>query len=576
MIGPDARPVTTDVAEAAEGRARPFLGKSLLDWLTGGVVLLVYVIVQVALLEGPRPFDSAKYFDTAVDFPHVPVDLWTMRIGLIAAVRAAVLVFGPSEAALYAVPVASGLVLAAAVYGTVLVLFGDRIVAAAASLVTVLNASWLFTSSFIYPDTTGTATFVAGMFFLVLAAAGWEDRGRAWVPTVSVVVAGVLFGWTYLIREYSPILVLAVAAALPLLRYPVRRIALLVGAALAAFALEPLYGLVRYHEPFLHARLLLERDKTSFPRPVGARMDYIQSQLDGVLDTALVFPRLVLAWRSGWVLLLLVPLFVVALVILRDRRLWLLAAWFFSFGAIMALLGLGSLSSGRWIINVTNIRYWSPIFPALVMGAFGGLALLLPRFVRYRAVGVAQIAAVLLAAAIIVPGVVEYTRCAERNAWPTDPAERWDGLRSWFSTPAADRYDAVWTDALTQRLVPAFTSTVFGQRLWDGDVRTFERSRNGLAPHTDWTRSLILVHKDRFRSVVPEPNQRLDELRGEWAPVFVSEDGRMVLLAHDSARAIGAVEGEQPWWSFAGRASTARFGTCGRNPYERGRFRAGA
>lgn len=576
MIGPDARPVTTGAARAEEGRARPRVGKSLLDWLIGGLVLLVYVIVQIPLLEGPRPFDSAKYFDTAVDFPHVPVDLWTMRIGLIAAVRAAVLVFGPSEAALYAVPVASGLVVAAAVYATTLVLFGDRIVAAAASLVTVLNASWLFTSSFIYPDTTGTATFTAGMFFLVLAAAGSEDRGRAWLPTLSVAVAGVLFGWTYLIREYSPILVVAVAAAVVLLRYPVRRIALLVGAALATFALEPLYALVRYEEPFLHARLLLERDETSFPRGVGARMDYIQSHLDGLLDTVLVFPRLVLAWRSGWVLLLLVPLFVVALVVLRDRRLWLLAAWFFSFAAIMALLGLGSLSSGRWIINVTNIRYWSPIFPALVMGAFGGLALLLPRFVRFRAVGLAQIGAVLLAGVIIVPSVVEFERCAARKAWPTDPAERWDGLRSWFSTPAADRYDVVWTDAFTQRLVPAFTSTVFGQRLWDGRVRTFERPRDGVAPPTDRTRSLILVHKDRFRTLVPKPNQRLDELRGEWTPVFVSEDGRMVLLAHESARAIGAVDGEQPWWSLAGRASTAPFGTCGRNPYERGRYDGGA
>jgi hypothetical protein len=300
-------------------------------------------------------------------------------------------------------------------------------------------------------------------------------------------------------------------------------------------------------------------------------MEFIQSQLDTLLDTALVFPRLVLAWRSGWLFLLLVPLFLVALALLRDRRLWLLAAWCFSFAAVMVVLGLGSLSSGRWIVNVTNIRYWSPIFPALAMGAFGGLAVLLQRFAPFRGVRLAQIAAVALTGVILVPGVVEYERCAARDAWPNDPAERWHGLRSWFATPAADDYDVVWTDRITQRLVPAFTSTTFGKELWDGEVRTFADPRRGVSPQGDPRRSLILVHKDRFRGLVPDASTRLNELRREWAPVFLSGDGNMVLLAHESAGTSAAVESEDSWWSLAGRRSTAPFGTCGRNPYERGR-----
>jgi hypothetical protein len=68
--------------------------------VVGGIVLLVYAIVQLVFLQGPYPFDSAKYFMTAVAFPDVPPDIWTLRIGVVMPVTAAVHLFGPSEAAL--------------------------------------------------------------------------------------------------------------------------------------------------------------------------------------------------------------------------------------------------------------------------------------------------------------------------------------------------------------------------------------------------------------------------------------------------------------------------------------------
>jgi hypothetical protein len=132
------------------------------DWAVGGIVVAVYAIVQLLLLQGPRPHDPALYFQTAAAFPDVPATVFTLRIGLIAPVHAAVVLLGPSEAALYVVPFASGVLLAGAVYGTTLVLFGDRVVAAAAALVVALNGYHLLNSSFIFPDTTAAATFAAG------------------------------------------------------------------------------------------------------------------------------------------------------------------------------------------------------------------------------------------------------------------------------------------------------------------------------------------------------------------------------------------------------------------------------
>jgi hypothetical protein len=556
-------------ASARAGQFRPFAGRALrrlrgervLDWVVGGIVLALYAAVQFAFLQGPYPFDSAKYFRTAVDFPSVRADIWTLRIGLVVPVRVAVLLFGPSEAALYAVPIVVGLVLAAAVYGTMLLLFGDRILAAGASLVTVLNTNYLLKSSSIFPDTTATATFTAGFFCLLAGARRWEGRGERWGPTVLAVCAGVLFGWTYLIREFSWVLTPAVLASVALLRYPVRRAAILFGAALATVSLELLYGFVRYGEPFIHARVL--RGERFRPPQTNPRViEHIQGELDSLFDTMIAFPRLLLAWQTGWIFLLLLAMFLVVIgARFRDKRVWLLAVWCFSFWILMAILGLGSLPSGRWIVNITIIRYWYPIFPPLVMGAFAALALLIPRH-RVVAGGIplVAVAGALLTSLVVVPGLIEFKHCEAKNVWVNDPAERWYQLRAWFATPEADRYDVIWTDGRSYQLLPAFTSSRFGDLLWDGAVNRLPRDRRRVVAPAGRPRSLILVNRGRSLVVT-----KLEDVRREWSPIFISDDGRMILLAHASAPSSEA-RGPDNWWTVSeGRLITpAEPGTCGR------------
>jgi hypothetical protein len=301
-----------------------------LDWVVACVVLLLCAIGLLVFLQGPNPFDPATYFKAAIDFPHGAPNLFTLRIGLTIPVRVAVLAFGASEASLYAIPIASGLALAAAVYGTMLVLFRDRVLAAGAALVTVLNPVYLLNASSIFPDTTATATFAAGFFCLVLGARATERGESQRRQTAAVVLAGVFFGWTYLIREFSPILLPAVAAAALLLRYPPRRMLMLAAAALATAGLDLVYGGLRTGNPFKHAERLVSHAKAA-PGSQG-RTEHIQSQLESVLDTIAVFPRLLLSWESGWLLLFLLALFVAALALIRDRRLWLFASGRSTFG----------------------------------------------------------------------------------------------------------------------------------------------------------------------------------------------------------------------------------------------------
>lgn len=548
-------------ARRASVRVRRWLTfERRLDLLAGGIVLVGYAIVQLVLLRGPRPFDPAVYWAAGVDFPHVDAGLLTLRIGLVAPVKAAVLAFGPSEAALYTVPFATGLLLAAAVFGTMLLLFEDRVLAAGAALVVALNAYSLLNSSFIFPDPAATAAFTAAVFFLVLGARSGEQGGGR-IGTASLVCAGVLFGWAYLIREFSPVLLPTVIAAFVLLRYRARQIPVLAGAALATFCLEPLYGLLRYGDAFVHARWLLGRGDVPVTKIRLARIEQVQEQLNDPLDTVQVFPRLLVSWHVGWVFLFFIALFVAALVRTRDRRLWFFAVWCFGFWAVMAILGLGSLSSGRWIVNITNVRYWSPIFPALVMGAFASLFLLVPKSLpSVRGLTMTHAAAAFFVALALIPGVVQYRHCAAKNVWPNDPLERWHDLRSWLGTPEAQRYDVIWTDRNTGRYISAFASTTFGTRLWGGAVEWFGRAGTA-APAARTETSLLLINKDHFRYA-----KTLGELRTKWSPVFVTADGLMVVLALKTAGVESAENGT--WWTLPeDRSASAAARTCKMQPY---------
>jgi hypothetical protein len=122
--------------------------------------------------------------------------------------------------------------------------------------------------------------------------------------TVSLAVAGAFFAWAYLIPEFSPLVLLpAVAGALLVLRYRARDVAILAAAAALTWCVEPLYGLVRYGNPFLHARLVLGRGDTSVSKSRLIRIQQVQDQLDNPPDTLLVFPRLLVSWHVGWVFL---------------------------------------------------------------------------------------------------------------------------------------------------------------------------------------------------------------------------------------------------------------------------------
>jgi hypothetical protein len=535
-----------------------------LDLVVAGLTIGVFLAIQFALLLGPHPYDPTTYFSAAEDFPHIGVDRWTLRIGLVAPVVIATRVMGATEAALYAVPLSAGVLLVTAVYGAMLALFRDRVLAAATALVAALNADFLLNSSFLFPDNVATATFATGFLFLILGPLA-DERSSPRAARICVVSAGVFFGWTYLIREFSPILIPTVIAAALLLGYSLRRLGLLAAAAVATGALEFVYGALGWGNPFIHLQQLLQHGEEGLGRRAET-IALVQSKTQDPLGALLVLPRLILSWDSGWLFLFLAPIFVVALVLLRDRRLWVLAAWCFGFWAAMVVLAMGELPSGRWIVNVSNIRYWYPVFPALAMGGLGGLWLLVRRFAPpRRALLAAQLAVVLAAALILLPGIAEFRSCSSKNIWRNDPMSRWHELRSWLGSAEAGSYGQMVTDRLTRiEFDPVYLSAPFGGRVWEGDVRAWPKSGARIEPANGAEDSLILLNR-RAVSSLPGGPPKIQSLLTTWAPVFVSDDGALVVLAHRPV--VPSAGLPAPWWEREGEGATTPVPSeCGINP----------
>jgi hypothetical protein len=538
--GTEANSETT-TAEPTAARRVEWRRERTLDLGGGLLVAVAYVVLQLFFTLGPQPFDPAKYFETGMNFPDVPADRWTLRSGLILVVRATIVLFGPSQAALYGLPIAAGLVLALAVYALMVVLFQQRALGVAAALLTSLNPNALLNSSFIFPDNLATSALTAGFLFLMLGSPRWGAQAHRWLGVAAPLAAGVCFGWTYLIREFTPLLLPGLVAAILLLGYRLRGVVLLTVAAGVTACVEFLYDWLVFGDPLLHLRKLAARE--------GSRD--IPDELHNVVDVLFMFPSVLMTWRFGWLFILLVAWLLVALAWFRTRRLWLFGAWFLAVWGVLTVLGLASLRGDTWVLNINNVRYWYPAFPPLIMGALGGLALVGQRFwPGARGALMSSAAGAAVGLVILVPGFVRFDHCAAQNAWKNDPAGRWDELRAWFGTGAAASYGVLWTDGQTKALVPAYIRTTFGGELWTGEVREFNRNHVNLS-RVDPSQSLILMHKDRLRATSSAQSE-FTALRDEWAPVFESSDRRFVVVAHIPTITGRPEQADEPWWILSG------------------------
>ena len=391
--------------------------------------------------------DGMTYFERAAAFPDVNADHFSLRVGLLLPVRAFQELFGYSEAAYYAVPLLAGALLVLATYWLGWRLFNPAVGVGAAVLL-VLNGVFLNISTVLFPDIAGTALLLAALSLVVFVAEREPPWGRR--EHAVLLLAGLLLGWAYLVREFIVFAFPAVALVFWAYRLPWKQLRWVAGAAVAVFAGEIVLNAILHGDPL--ARILVSGGH-------GGQRDYIT---DSRIDALARLPTALDDTTGGVPLFVAFALLPFALVI-KERRFRLVAGWFLAFW-IPITLGSGLVVPSFRLLRADQLRYWMPVIPAVVIGGVAvtdrALALALSRVRRAGAPGAWLPAAAVITLALGL-GIAGTADDRTRDVYRTNGATQLLELRTWLATKGAD-VPVIWTDPFTARLIPVYARTTFG------------------------------------------------------------------------------------------------------------------
>ncbi|MFG2007354.1 ArnT family glycosyltransferase [Spirillospora sp. NPDC048911] len=524
LRSPDAGRNPATAAPEAPRRPAPPRRPLPLRLLRRGVVwksLLVAaagLLVQWMIMPPPLYADPFYVFTAGKLWPDIPigeepfldVPHQITRMGLVLPTMVAERLLGDGQAAYFAVAALGGCLFFVGAFLAVRSLFGET-----AGLVTALvllvhpffilvnpyGSEVTWATGAILPDMPGAGLFALGVAALVTAS---RRAGRR--QTQFLLMAGLFFGCAFLAREFLAFMYLAIPAFVALLRVPLRRLTVIAAPMLGVLAVNLVHNAVVFGDPLTELRSAAGHG--GMPAEPVTRMDALTS-----------FPRAMYEWDAlGTIFIVALALNVVGFLATRDRRLAFTLVWFATLWAPLTLMS-GTLDPTDISLRGWLVRYWFAVLPALAAGGLGSLILLTRRFgpplarslvppaIRFGApladrLGVprgkrravarragtvtAGALAIAVAAAYLVPAGVQI---AEQ---PRDTA--WAELRGWLSAEEDPPVETIWADERLGQTLSFYTQDVWGEQVWDGEIRTFRQidgelpvaAVNGPLLYTEW------------------------------------------------------------------------------------------
>ena len=257
MAGNDV--AVTDPVVRDEGASRVshvrFHRPWLPDAVTLGALLIVHIVLQLVTRPFPRWGDAILTFVYARDFPNIPADQHSTRLGILLPARLFIDIFGFGEVAYYSYPAIMGVVLVVAMFLVARRLFG-LVAGAIAGFLIVFNPIIVHTANNttswqLLPDVPAVAWFTSGMALLLAVA-----HGSAGVPappsrsaTARLVGAGLCFGLAYECRELVAFMFVLLPLVTVLYRMSWRRLALVLAPMALILAAELAIAWIVWGDP---------------------------------------------------------------------------------------------------------------------------------------------------------------------------------------------------------------------------------------------------------------------------------------------------------------------------------------
>lgn len=531
--------------------------------------LSVGLLVAIILLrEPPVVYDPVEYFFAASRLPDVATNHRSLRLGLLLPIRAGQMLFAYSQAAYYLVPFLSGVGLIAGTYVLARSFFG-RAVAASAGAAVVFNPYVLGAIHQIYPDLLSTALFTGGTALVVVAARRitHAEIPRADVSAhVCLVAAGLLFGWSYLVREFIVVLFPLALVILVAYRVPWRYLAGVALGALAVLVSELAWNAVVFDDPFIRFRAL--HGQAGGGRPPGEHLqDMIESRIGrrgSRFDRVVRVVTILMAPGVGPLFVGLGLAAVGSALVLRDRRSAVLLSWMVGYWAVVAALTIIERNeAGQTFLFANKARYWYPLLPPLIIGGLGVVSEVAGRL-RGRTTG--SLTPVL----VLGLGLVSVVGTLVPMAARADEHREYEEFRGWLRTEA-EPVDVVWTTQRTSWILQMFTRSPFGTPVWEGRVRPVNTAFR-FADVNEVTGGYLVMQdsffKPRFsnwREVTPD---YLIDPPDRWSPVFVTQRSEIVVydLEDGPERPDVTVVGEDDPWKVRTVGATDEEAASDRGP----------
>ncbi len=368
------------------------------------------------------------------------------------------------------VPLLSTGVLAAVLYllGTRYVSRSTGVLAAAFALGTPLVFVNLTRG---YTDLTATTLVGLALLLATLAAdaaaeAREADRGWGWRVPALLVACGFVTGWSFEVRETAIFAWPVIGWVLWRIGRPMRTLAWFAPPALVWLAVDMLLCAVVYDDPFLKFRIILGADISE--SEVSSDAGYVGQSRWWYMT---VLPRSILEVSGGPALLACLAVGAVGGVVFRAQlgRIW---AWGMLTVALLWIQG-GPFDPGHPSVRLDVARYWLSFIVPLMLVAVGTLVILIRSSRGALRVG-AAVAGGVLALGVVVPSVGFAT---SYPGFAPNGGDAMVELRDHLASRGGELAGArVWADWGTQRVLPAYQTSPFGDPRWEaGSFRSLNR-----------------------------------------------------------------------------------------------------
>lgn len=503
-----------------------------IDLLVIVLLIIISFAIQIVFLNPPILSDQMEYFFTAVKFPYLPdvPNHWSMRIGLILPAAILFRIFGYAEISYYLVPLASMAFLAISIY-----LIGgrmfNRVVGIFSALWTILIPSLMLESGHLLPDLPATACFSAGIAVLLFTENSNQtgtnarsEKCKKWL----FFLAGLLFGWSYLTKEYMAVLFVLIPLFFWAFGLPYRYLVILAAGMALTIGIEFLIGILYYQNA-------LVRFSTVMPRETVGMIEMDVRKIIGF------FPALIKRYggEGTWLLSILAMLTFGYQIFKRDKRFLFLFLWVMVFYVFFTLVGLMPVIFS-WkdavLIRLHKFRYWIPILPPLIIGGIAALDNLfkyLRQKIKWRLFKTIILGPLFILAFLSVSAARGIISIRDHPDLIRNGRDHYLELRAYLKENN-DPNAVIWIDRdnnrAFERILPMYIHDFWGRKVWDGKFKYLNTQQQYLSEE-EINEGFVILDRDFYNTKFYDIPKYLEQPPESWRMVFESENNEIALYA---------------------------------------------